>query len=129
MRKVILVIENNKDMRQILCFYLSILGDFKIHEASDEREALELFHEVSPDLVFLDLYMPQMNGTQTLKALRARQNGRKVPVVVWTVCSEEEVGDVRGAGFDAYLCKSSTRRAPLKGLLEKMGILPVEGSI
>ncbi len=127
MKKMILIIDNNEDMREILCSYLSLLGDFEIHEASNGKHALELFQEVSPDLVFLDLHMPQMDGRQTLTAIRATKNGCKIPVVVWTVCSEKEVGDPRLAGFDEYLCKSSTRRAPLKGLLDKIGILRVEG--
>lgn len=128
MRKVILVIESNEDMREILCFYLSILGDFSVHEASDVREALELLKDISTDLVFLGLGMNQMYDAHTLKAFRARQNNHRAPVVAWTVCTEEELGGVRGAGFDAYLCKSFTRLASLKGLLEKMGIFPVEKS-
>ncbi len=57
---------------------------WEVHEARNGREALEALGRGLPDLILLDLMMPEMNGFEFLAALRGRAGGEQVPVVVVT---------------------------------------------
>jgi threonine synthase len=59
-------------------------GDFQIREANSGREALSAAATQRPDLIVLDLMMPEMDGFAVLDALRQRRETASVPVVVVT---------------------------------------------
>lgn len=67
----ILVVDDDVMARDLLVRFLSLRG-YRVREARDGREALRLVEESAPDLLILDLAMPEMNGVEVLKALAAR---------------------------------------------------------
>lgn len=67
----ILVVDDDVMARDLLVRFLSLRG-YRVREAKDGREALRLVEESAPDLLILDLAMPEMNGVEVLKALAAR---------------------------------------------------------
>lgn len=67
----ILVVDDDVMTRDLLVRFLSLRG-YRVRAAKDGREALRLVEESSPDLVILDLAMPEMNGVELLRALAAR---------------------------------------------------------
>ena len=78
----ILVVEDNMTNR---LFLMSVLEDFyKIQEASNGQEAIELTSTFKPDLILMDLEMPVMNGLEACKALQADTLTQNIPVIFIT---------------------------------------------
>jgi PAS domain S-box-containing protein len=82
-RPVALIVDDLRDNRQLLSRALGTEG-WTIVEAENGRIGLELFAEHQPNLILLDLMMPEMDGFEFLRELRKREDGRSVPVVVAT---------------------------------------------
>ena len=79
----ILVVDDDDDTRTRLTTMLNRSG-FKVRAAADGATALAMTEEVAPAVVLLDLLMPDMDGFNLLKALRAREEWRQIAVVVLT---------------------------------------------
>jgi CheY-like chemotaxis protein len=118
--KKILVVEDNEDNREILAARLKRLGDFSIFTAGDGKEALEVAADARPDLIFMDLRMPVMDGYQAMEELRRTEWASAVPIVVVSAQSREE--DRRRAlaiGCNDFLPKPVTEDTSLQNLLRK----------
>lgn len=76
----ILVVDDSKMSRKLVIRALPTEWNAPIHQATNGLEALELFKEKSPDIVFLDLTMPELDGFGVLAALQ--EQGSQVPVIV-----------------------------------------------
>jgi CheY-like chemotaxis protein/phosphoribosyl 1,2-cyclic phosphodiesterase len=101
----ILIVDDSTVVRRITMRALANDG-YVLTEATNGREALELIRRDAPDLVILDLVMPELDGLGVLKALRANPTTVFLPVLILT--SETDEGSLR-AGFDVgatdYLTK------------------------
>jgi len=104
----ILVAEDNPvNMLLAKTILQNILPDTAVIVASNGREALERFVNNQPDLVFMDIQMPELNGYEAATAIRATEKeGRRVPIIALTA------GTVKGererclaAGMDDYITK------------------------
>jgi PAS domain S-box-containing protein len=91
-KRLALVVDDLQDNRAMLRNVLEREG-WEVVEAEDGRAALESFTTHHPALILLDLMMPVMDGFEFLRALRARDDGRAVPVVV--VTAKELTSDER----------------------------------
>jgi two-component system KDP operon response regulator KdpE len=102
MNPVALIIEDEVQMRRLLRVGLEGAG-YKVGEAADGQQGLQAIVYQRPDVVLLDLGLPDMDGVEVLKRLR---EWSRVPVVVLTV-REDERDKVRAldAGADDYLTK------------------------
>jgi CheY-like chemotaxis protein len=93
------------DSEAVLSFGRAALSDhFEISVASNGREALETASRVPPDVIFLDLSMPEMDGGEVLARLKADPRLREVPVVVLSSESFRE-RECLAAGADVFLGK------------------------
>ena len=100
----ILIIEDEKSLRGAIVDILK-LEDFLSLEARNGREGVELAFEHHPDLILLDLIMPEMDGMTALRKIREDEWGKKVPVIILTNLSatnEHPLGDA----VTHYLIKS-----------------------
>jgi PAS domain S-box-containing protein len=100
----ILVVEDNADGREALATLLRLAGH-EVEEAATGREALDAAERHPPDVVLLDIGLPDLDGYQVATALRASL-GDRVRLIALTGYGQP--GDrerVRGAGFDAHLLK------------------------
>ena len=77
----VLVVEDDPWIRALLTDLLAAEG-FEVEQASNGPSAIRLANEQHPDLVLLDLAMPEMSGTQVLRKLKADHDTDKVPVIV-----------------------------------------------
>src|SRR5262245_26681461 len=68
-RKRILVVEDNEDNRRILLYRLRKIGDFEIIETENGAEAVAAVLERPPDLIFMDLKMPVMDGWEATRRI------------------------------------------------------------
>jgi threonine synthase len=78
------IIDDTADARRLVRRILQSQGDFTIFEASSGREGLELVKREHPDLLILDLMMPEMDGFSVLDALKANPDTAEIPVIVST---------------------------------------------
>jgi two-component system, cell cycle response regulator DivK len=105
--KRILVVEDNLDNRRILVYRLKRIGDFEILEASNGQEALDMVQTPpTPDLIFMDLKMPVMDGWEATRRIREMDLGKRIPIIALT--AQAMAGDEQkalAAGCDDYLAK------------------------
>jgi threonine synthase len=78
------VVDDTSDARRLIRRILQSQGDFEIFEASNGREGIDLITKELPDLVILDLMMPEMDGYAVLDALRSNTETANIPVIVAT---------------------------------------------
>ncbi|OIN96325.1 MAG: hypothetical protein AUJ21_01975 [Anaerolineae bacterium CG1_02_58_13] len=76
------IVDDSPESRRLIRRILQSQGDFQIFEASSGKSGLELIQKELPDLVILDLMMPEMDGFAVLDALRAREDTAEIPVIV-----------------------------------------------
>ena len=101
----VLVVDDEEGIR-VLCRVNLELGGFEVLEAADGVEAMEKARAEHPDLVFLDLMMPRMDGWQVLEQLKSEPTTANIPVVVLTArTSEEDQMRGWGEGILEYLAK------------------------
>ena len=80
----VVVVDDTAEARRLIRRILQSQGDFEIFEATSGREAIELVTRERPDLVILDLMMPEVDGFAVLDALRSNRETANVPVIVAT---------------------------------------------
>jgi len=108
-RPRILWAEDNADMRRYVAHLLG--RSYDVLAVSDGEAALEAARTVTPDLVLSDVMMPRLDGFGLLKALRADERTRRLPVILLSARAGEEsaVGGL-DAGADDYLVKPFSAR-------------------
>jgi two-component system phosphate regulon response regulator PhoB len=101
----ILVVEDERDLQKVLKFNLEQAG-YEVIQAFGGEEGLRLARQHRPDMVLLDLMLPDLSGTEVCKALRADAGTRNVPIVMLTARGEE-IDRVLGfeLGADDYVVK------------------------
>ncbi len=72
------------EARRLIRRILQSQGDFEIFEATNGREAIELANLEQPDLIILDLMMPEVDGFAALDELRSKPQTANIPVIVAT---------------------------------------------
>jgi DNA-binding response OmpR family regulator len=107
MARTILVVEDETTLRETLAEALEAEG-FRVVSAGDGREALTRFREDRPDLVLLDLMLPELSGIEVCRIIRAESG---VPIVMLTA-KDSEVDKVVGLelGADDYVTKPFSLR-------------------
>ena len=86
-RKKILLVDDSSTVLLLHRMMLSHCG-YELVTARDGQEALEKVSTERPDLIFLDVLMPRMDGFQTCRALRARSETKDVPIILVTTRGE-----------------------------------------
>jgi CheY-like chemotaxis protein len=101
----ILLADDNLPSRELMREILEASGH-RVVEAANGRDALDLARQNQPELVFLDLQMPVLDGFQVIRELRADVRFHRLPVVA--VTASAMIGDREraiAAGFDSYIAK------------------------
>lgn len=80
----VLIIDDEDDIRQISHLSLGRVGGMEVLAASNARDGLEIARREKPDLILLDVMMPDTDGPATLTALRAESSTSFIPVIFLT---------------------------------------------
>jgi CheY-like chemotaxis protein len=83
MPKIILIVEDHFDSRQFLKFLLEDYG-YKTSEAASGLEAVESVKNQTPDLILMDLALPDMDGLAATKMIREIEGGSRTPIIAAT---------------------------------------------
>jgi CheY-like chemotaxis protein len=78
----------------------------EVHVVNNGKECMAVIDRINPSLIVTDLAMPDMDGWQTLLAVRSKPQTARIPVVAITSYDSTQVAEkVMDAGFDAYFSK------------------------
>jgi len=115
-----LVVDDMSTMRKIIRTILNQLGYTNVEEAENGKEALSKLRSGSFDFVLLDWNMPEMDGFETLKQIRADDKLKGIPVIMVTAeAKKENVLAAIQAGANNYVVKPFTPET-LKEKIEKV---------
>lgn len=120
MRRV-LVVEDDPAIRQLIAFALSDEG-YEVEEAANGRTALERVERQHPDLIILDMKMPEMDGWQFAQHYRARYDHR-VPIIVLTAARDaaQRSGDIEAEDYVAKPFDLDQLIGHVKGIVAPVG--------
>jgi two-component system phosphate regulon response regulator PhoB len=106
----IVIVEDERDLAELLAFNLEKEG-YQTFIALDGKSGLERVVSERPDLVILDLMLPEMNGIEVCKMLKQQQSTATIPIIMLTA-KGEEIDRVVGfeVGADDYLIKPFSAR-------------------
>jgi two-component system cell cycle response regulator DivK len=103
--KTILIADDKDSSRELIRVVLERSG-YVVHEAADGVQALERARDTHPDLILLDLQMPQLDGFGVLRELQQDRSFSGTPIVALTAYAMQGDRDrVLGAGFTSYVTK------------------------
>lgn len=100
--RLILVIDDDEDVARVISYVFESQGH-RVLTAHNGREAIELAKRHRPDMMTLDLIMPDVNGYEVLRELRQQGDRRRIPIVC--ISMEIDPGQAIAAGADYYLEK------------------------
>ncbi len=109
----VLLVEDDRDQRERVRSWLDG-GEWTVTEAANGREALDRLREVVPDLILLDLMMPEMDGFAVVAALQKDPRWRDIPVIVITSLDLDAKDRARlSSGVQSVLVKETFRPSDL----------------
>jgi len=102
-----LIVEDNKvNMLLLKTIIKNLYSTAYIYECENGYDAVSQFENINPDLVFMDIQMPVMNGYETTRAIRNTVTGKDIPIIAVTAGAEkEERNKCISAGMDDYISK------------------------
>ncbi len=116
-RQLILVVDDDIEMLEMLSRTLELEG-FDVVTAAGGRSALAILEDSEPDLVILDIIMPELDGFQILDIMRQRSD---VPVIMLTAkCETDSLRDALAMGADDYVKKPFRPRELLARVRAKL---------
>ncbi len=103
----IMIVDDSKFTRKMLSDILTEKGHQIVGEAENAKEAVELYERLKPDLVTLDIIMPEVEGTDAISALKAmvRVNPKARVVIVSAMGQQEVVEECIQAGAKDFIVK------------------------
>lgn len=105
MARRVLVIEDEPENRLLLEMILTTEG-FEVVQAEDGESGLRQIDGWSPDIILLDVMMPDLNGFAVFERLRANESTRRIPVIMLTALAQRsEFERAVQMGVDGYLTK------------------------
>ena len=105
----ILIVDDHEMVRNGLSVMMQREEDFTVvGEAQNGKEAVEMVSELRPDVVLMDLRMPEMDGVEAMRQIRAKQDDVKF-LVLTTYDTDEYIFDAIQAGAKGYLLKDASR--------------------
>ena len=115
----ILLIEDNPDNAQLVRFLLENAG-YQVFAAADGVTGLEMALEHLPDLILLDLSIPEMDGWEVAQKLKQEQKTKAIPLVALTaLTSAEDKKRAMDAGCQGYITKPIVDVSKFSGMVKR----------
>jgi len=125
MPKKILLVEDDKELLELLSFNLKKAG-FAIGTATDGVEAIKKAHSLAPDLILLDLMLPELDGFAVCETLRRAPDTKPIPIIILTALSSQLA---RFAGLDSGANDFITKPFNIKDLISHIEAALEKGAL
>ena len=110
-----IVEDNTINMLLLKTILKNLFKDAIIYEVVNGKNAVDQFEIIQPDIIFMDIQMPIMNGYEATRAIRKLKSGQEIPIIAITAGTEkEEKCKCLEAGMNDYISKPI-----LKGIIEE----------
>jgi CheY-like chemotaxis protein len=128
MNTKIFIVEDNADIREIYRLVFELAG-FTVEASENGLDAISRLPEIRPDIILLDIMLPEMDGFEVLRAIKQNMSDtglQNTPIVVWSNLSQEEdIQKAMSLGASYYLRKSDYDGDALvekvKDVMQKLG--------
>lgn len=102
----VLIVDDDPFIRKLIATTLEDVAGFELVEAANGREAVEAAARERPELVFLDIEMPELDGIEACRRLRAEPDTSRATIVILTAAAGDAAErDAETAGADLFLTK------------------------
>jgi CheY-like chemotaxis protein len=91
--KTILHVDDDQDILEVTRMALTLVDSFDLHQCSSGLEAMRVIDSVNPDLLLLDVMMPDMTGPELWDVIKARGEQPHVPAIFMTAKAERQASD------------------------------------
>lgn len=115
--KSVLVVDNDSIFRKFLAKIFSEAG-LQVETAKDGVTALDILETYTPDLMFIDLVMPNIDGQTLCHVLRRRDKFKKTPIVIISAIAAEEATDIVKIGAD--ICVAKVRFSDMTVMIKRI---------
>src|SRR5260370_39616718 len=106
----VLLVEDDRSVLEMCRLKLELDG-YRVNTALDGEEGLKKASELTPDIIFLDIRLPKMDGLEVLRKLRAQEKTREIPVIILSNYDEEDLV-ARGLRLGAHEHLNKARTTP-----------------
>lgn len=121
-KKKILLVDDEIDFLQLLKLRLEA-NDYNVITAMNGKDALEEFKREKPDMLILDVMMPEINGLEVLREIR--KDDQKIPIFIITAFSNEErFKEANQFNASGFIMKTSDLQAEIDKINNTLGIAP-----
>ncbi|PYS94299.1 MAG: response regulator [Acidobacteria bacterium] len=108
-KPTVLIVDDSTDIRSMLRLWLE-RNECRVVEAADGKQAVVLAGQEQPDLILMDLYLPELDGAVAVARIREHAGLERVPIVAISAYGASGIGaqlssDPQAAGFNEYLTK------------------------
>jgi two-component system sensor histidine kinase/response regulator len=118
----ILVVDDKEANRELLVNFLTTVG-LETRTATNGREAIQIWQQWQPHLIWMDMRMPMMDGYEATKQIKANPQGNKTIIIALTATAfEEERGKILEVGCDALVRKPFKEEEIFDKMAEQLGI-------
>jgi len=103
MAQTLMIVDDDPQLMRVLSMFFDLEG-YHVIQALDGRQALDMLQEYSPDIILLDLMMPEVGGEEVVKQMRASSKLTHIPVVIFTAAETREA-ELKAAGATHFIAK------------------------
>lgn len=115
----VMVVDDSAFMRNMLKNIIAEAGSQVVGEAADGQEAIDKFDQLQPNLVFMDIMMPNLNGVEALKGIITKSKGAKI-VMCTSVGQQKVIDEAVEAGASDFVVKPF-QKEDIINILKKYG--------
>jgi len=102
----ILLVDDNADLRKLVSKTLTHLAKWQVTTAGSGLEALDLLKTDSPDLILMDVSMPQMDGIATIAEIKKEESWCRIPIILMTArVQQHEMNEYRSLAIAGVISK------------------------
>ncbi len=120
--KTILLADDEEPVRALVAATIRDDSRYKILEAKDGMEALEIARKEKPDIILLDIMMPKMDGFEVCRQLKSDPRTSDISIIMLTALAQNtDKGKAKEVGANGYFAKPFSPTALIKKLEEVLG--------
>ncbi len=102
-KKKILFVDDEEKFLRAVKLNLEETGEYEVKTESEGKKALSVAQEFKPDLIFLDIVMPDIDGGEAAHQIRSNENLKNIPIIFLTALAREEEEEIRDGRIGGHL--------------------------